>query len=122
MDFRDFCGVGVAFKLAVAMDEDNIEEIVENYIDLVAIGTIADVMPLKEENRAFVRRGIQKLNTNPRKSLAPLIGRNSNALTSQDIAFQICPRINAMGRMGDAKRAVEKIDEPLDVDIKNFKK
>ena len=107
MDFRDFCGVGVAFKLAVAMDEDNIEEIVENYIDLVAIGTIADVMPLKEENRAFVRRGIQKLNTNPRKSLAPLIGRNSNALTSQDIAFQICPRINAMGRMGDAKRAVD---------------
>lgn len=85
------------------MDEDNIEQIVENYIDLVAIGTIADVMPLKEENRAFVRRGIQKLNTNPRKSLAPLIGRNSNALTSQDIAFQICPRINAMGRIGDAK-------------------
>lgn len=107
MDFRDFCGVGVAFKLAVAMDEDNVEDIVERYIDLVAIGTIADVMPLKEENRAFVRRGLQKLNNNPRKSLAPLIKRNSNEITSQDIAFQICPRINAMGRMGDAKRAVE---------------
>lgn len=107
MDFRDFCGVGVAFKFAVAMDEDNVEDIVERYIDLVAIGTIADVMPLKEENRAFVRRGLQKLNNNPRKSLAPLIKRNSNAITSQDIAFQICPRINAMGRMGDAKRAVE---------------
>ena len=107
MDFRDFCGVGVAFKFAVAMDEDNVEDIVERYIDLVAIGTIADVMPLKEENRAFVRRGLQKLNNNPRKSLAPLIKRNSNEITSQDIAFQICPRINAMGRMGDAKRAVE---------------
>ena len=107
MDFRDFCGVGVAFKFAVAMDEDNVEDIVERYIDLVAIGTIADVMPLKEENRAFVRRGLQKLNNNPRKSLAPLIKRNSNKITSQDIAFQICPRINAMGRMGDAKRAVE---------------
>lgn len=107
MDFRDFCGVGVAFKLAVAMDEDNVEDIVERYIDLVAIGTIADVMPLKEENRAFVRRGLQKLNNNPRKSLAPLIKRNSNEITSQDIAFQICPRINAIGRMGDAKRAVE---------------
>lgn len=107
MDFRDFCGVGVAFKFAVAMDEDNVEDVVERYIDLVAIGTIADVMPLKEENRAFVRRGLQKLNNNPRKSLAPLIKRNSNEITSQDIAFQICPRINAMGRMGDAKRAVE---------------
>lgn len=107
MDFRDFCGVGVAFKFAVAMDEDNVEDIVERYIDLVAIGTIADVMPLKEENRAFVRRGLQKLNNNPRKSLVPLIKRNSNEITSQDIAFQICPRINAMGRMGDAKRAVE---------------
>lgn len=107
MGFRDFCGVGVAFKFAVAMDEDNVEDIVEHYIDLVAIGTIADVMPLKEENRAFVRRGLQKLNNNPRKSLAPLIKRNSNEITSQDIAFQICPRINAMGRMGDAKRAVE---------------
>ena len=107
MDFCDFCGVGVAFKFAVAMNEDNVEDIVERYIDLVAIGTIADVMPLKEENRAFVRRGLQKLNNNPRKSLAPLIKRNSNEITSQDIAFQICPRINAMGRMGDAKRAVE---------------
>ncbi len=107
MDFRDFCGVGIAFKFAVAMDEDNVEDVVERYIDLVAIGTIADVMPLKEENRAFVRRGLQKLNNNPRKSLAPLIKRNSNEITSQDIAFQICPRINAMGRMGDAKRAVE---------------
>ncbi|MDO4363866.1 MAG: single-stranded-DNA-specific exonuclease RecJ, partial [Clostridia bacterium] len=107
MEFRDFCGVGVAFKFAVAMDEDNAEDIVERYIDLVAIGTIADVMPLKEENRVFVRRGLQKLNGNPRKSLAPLIKRNSGEITSQDIAFQICPRINAMGRMGDAKRAVE---------------
>ena len=107
MDFRDFCGVGVAFKFAVAMDEDNVEDIVERYIDLVAIGTIGDVMPLKEENRAYVRRGLQKLNKNPRKSLAPFVSRNAKNLTSQDIAFQICPRINAIGRMGDAKRAVE---------------
>ena len=116
MDFRDFCGVGVAFKFAVAMDEDNVEDIVERYIDLVAIGTIADVMPLKEENRAFVRRGLQKLNSSPRKSLAPLIKRSSSMLTSQDIAFQICPRINAMGRMGDAKRAVEFLlcDDPAE--------
>ncbi len=107
MDFRDFCGVGVAFKFAVAMDEDNVEDIVERYIDLVAIGTIGDVMPLKEENRAYVRRGLQKLNKNPRKSLAPFVSRSAKSLTSQDIAFQICPRINAIGRMGDAKRAVE---------------
>lgn len=107
IDFRDFCGVGVAFKLAVAMDEDNVEHIIDEYIDLVAIGTIADVMPLREENRAFVRKGLEKINNYPRKAIAPLVNKNSSPATSQDVAFQICPRINAMGRMGDAKRAVE---------------
>lgn len=108
LDFRDYCGVGVAFKLAVALEEESIDEIVEQYMDLVAIGTIADVMPLQYENRSFVRKGVEILNNNPRPSLKSLINKaDGKAFTSSDIAFQICPRINAMGRMGDAKRAVD---------------
>ncbi len=108
LSFCDYCGVGVAFKLAVAMDEDNAEDIVERYIDLVAVGTIADVMPLKDENRAIVRLGIKKFNENPRLVFKPFVIANaSKNFTCTDIAFRICPRINAMGRMGDAKRAVE---------------
>lgn len=108
IDFRDYCGVGVALKLAIALEEESIDDTVEKYIDLVAIGTIADVMPLVHENRAFVRKGVEVLNTNPRPSLKALITKaDGKDFTSNDIAFQICPRINAMGRMGDAKRAVE---------------
>lgn len=108
LEFSDFCGVGVAFKLAVAMDEDNAEEIVDKYIDLVAVGTIADVMPLVDENRAIVRLGIKKFNSSPRAVFKPFVLANGEkGFNCTDIAFRICPRINAMGRMGDAKRAVE---------------
>lgn len=108
LEFSDFCGVGVAFKLAVAMDEDNADEIVDKYIDLVAVGTIADVMPLVDENRAIVRLGIKKFNSSPRAVFKPFVVANGEkGFNCTDIAFRICPRINAMGRMGDAKRAVE---------------
>ena len=108
LEFSDFCGVGVAFKLAVAMDEDNADEIVDKYIDLVAVGTIADVMPLVDENRAIVRLGIKKFNSSPRAVFKPYVIQNGEkGFSCSDIAFRICPRINAMGRMGDAKRAVE---------------
>ena len=108
LEFRDYCGVGVAFKLAVAMDEDNAEELVDEYIDIVAVGTIADVMPLRDENRAIVRLGIKKFNSQPRLVFKPFVMANAGKeFTCTDIAFRICPRINAMGRMGDAKRAVE---------------
>jgi single-stranded-DNA-specific exonuclease len=78
------------------------------YADLVAIGTIADVMPLINENRCFVRAGLEKINSYPRKSIKAFISQNGDKkYTSTDLAFQLCPRINAMGRMGDASRAVE---------------
>lgn len=107
LDFRDYCGVGVAFKLALALDEEAADETIEKYMDLVTIGTIADVMPLKYENRSFVRKGLEIINSSPRASLKPFVARSDKEFTSNDVAFQICPRINAMGRMGDAKRAVE---------------
>lgn len=108
LSFRDYCGVGVAFKLICAMYDGEIDDLIDEYIDLVAIGTIADLMPLTNENRAFVRAGLNKINQNPRTSIQSFIKTNGNKkYSSTDIAFQLCPRINAMGRMGDASRAVE---------------
>lgn len=108
LKFRDYCGVGVAFKLICALYDGDFEELIDEYIDLVAIGTIADLMPLKEENRAFVRAGLNKINRNPRTSIRAFVNSNGNKnYSSTDIAFQLCPRLNAMGRMGDASRAVE---------------
>lgn len=109
LDFTDYCGVGVAFKLACALlGDDDIEPLLSEYADLVAIGTIADVMPLQNENRGFVRVGIDMINNNPRPSVSAFVRLNGDReYTANDIAFQLCPRINAMGRMGDASRAVE---------------
>lgn len=108
LKFREYCGVGVAFKLACAMSDD-IDYLIDTYIDLVSIGTIADVVPLINENRAFVRAGLKSINEKRRpamKAFADANGNNKN-YTAVDIAFQLCPRLNAMGRMGDASRAVE---------------
>lgn len=108
IDFRDFCGVGVAFKLASALYDGEPADLLREYSDLVAIGTIADVVPLRNENRDFVRAGLEKINTNPRESIGTFVRYNGDKkYTATDIAFQLCPRINAMGRMGNADRAVE---------------
>lgn len=108
LTFRNYCGVGVAFKLVCAMSDEDEAVLLEKYADIVAIGTIADVMPLTDENRTFVRAGLEKINSNPRPSIDALIKSNgSKKYSSSDVAFGICPRINAMGRMGDASRALE---------------
>ena len=109
LEFREYCGVGVAFKLICAMEEsDDYAFLVDKYIDLVAIGTIADVVPLIGENRAFVKLGLNKINNNPRTSLVPFVKTaNGKKFTANDIAFQLCPKINATGRMGSAMEAVE---------------
>lgn len=108
LKFKEYCGVGVAFKLACAMSDD-IDYMIDTYIDLVAIGTIADVVALISENRAFVRAGLKSINEKKRPAIRAFAASNGNTkeYTAVDIAFQLCPRLNAMGRMGDAARAVE---------------
>lgn len=109
ISFRDFAGVGVAFKLVCAM-EASADEMVALYSDLVAIGTIGDIVPLVSENRALVRAGIEIINMNLRCGINALrnqIGNSERELTSGDIAFQICPRINAAGRMDTPDKALQ---------------
>jgi single-stranded-DNA-specific exonuclease len=104
-------GAGVAFKLAQGVSERiGKRELPLKYLDLVALAGAADIVPLIGENRILVKEGLEQINSNPRPGILALI-KSSNMqpgdLTSGQIIFTIAPRINAVGRMGDAERAVE---------------
>ncbi|GCF09312.1 single-stranded-DNA-specific exonuclease RecJ [Dictyobacter arantiisoli] len=109
---RNLCGVGIAFKLAQALYrayKRPTEEEME-LLDLVAIGTIADIAPLLGENHTYVRLGLERLNATRKPGLQALI-RNANLqpgkIRERDIAFGIAPCINAAGRMKEASIAFE---------------
>lgn len=109
LKFRDFAGVGVAFKLACALYDGEIDELIEQYADLVAIGTIGDVVALKDENRSFVKAGLALIQADSRIGIAALkkAAGTDDTVSAANVAFQLCPRINAAGRMDDASKAVE---------------
>lgn len=104
--FPDLSGVGVAFKVAWALTgEFPVEE-----LDLVAIGEIADVVNVTDENHALISYGIQQLRQGMRPGLAVLMKLadiKANNLTDQDIGFGIAPRLNALGRIADANDGVK---------------
>ena len=105
--FKPLAGVGVAFKLVQALIGDEALE----YIDIVAIGTIADMMPLLDENRAIVNIGLKKLAASTNIGLNKLIDYLDIFSPSVgDIQYKVAPRINSCGRMKSAKIAVELLD------------
>ena len=109
--FNYLSGAGIAFKLARAIaDKIGRKELVLDYLDLVALAAAADIVPLVDENRILVKEGIEKINFNPRPGIQALMKRarmTPGNLSAGQIVFTVAPRINAVGRMGDAYRAVE---------------
>lgn len=107
--FKEYAGVGVAFKLVCAIEGDSMA-VMENYGDLVALGTVADVVSLTGENRRLVRLGLRQLQNSGRPGLGALIdmaGLTGKPITSTSIAFVIAPRLNAAGRLSRASHAVK---------------
>ena len=106
---KTLSGVGVAFKLACALSGDQ-QKILQDYADMVCLGTVADVMPLQGENRVFVARGLELLRNTSRPGLAALMrhsGCDAAAVCASSVGYMLCPRINAAGRMGQIECAVE---------------
>ncbi len=105
----DLSGVGVAFKLAAALCGSQ-QEVLEQYADMVCLGTIADVMLLHGENRVFVTKGLEALRTTARPGLVALMrhsGCEQSSLNASTVGYILAPRINAAGRMGNIELAVE---------------
>ena len=102
-------GVGVAFKLAAALEGDQ-ATVLRDYADMVCLGTVADVMPLIGENRVFVNKGLESIRNTRRPGIAALMaetGCTPDNVSASTIGFMLAPRINAAGRMGQINWAVE---------------
>jgi len=114
--FDDLSGVGVAFKVAQALLTDgqsitDKSELPTEMLDLVALGEIADMVSLTDENRTLVSWGLKQINDNPRPGLVALLknaGQMANQpIISETVSFKIAPRLNAVGRLGDAQLALD---------------
>ena len=105
--FRDYSGAGLALKLACAIESSSFM-MLENYSDLAALGTVADIVPLTGENRLIVKSGLSFLNNTERVGLYSLFeSADINNVTAGTIGFRIAPRINAAGRLASPYGALE---------------
>lgn len=107
--FEDYAGCGVALKVCCAL-EGSSEEVMQEFADIAALGTVADLVPLTGENRKIVRYGLRLLNTYQKPGIEAILekaGLSGKSLDSSNISFGIAPRINAAGRMGSAERALD---------------
>lgn len=108
--FKEICGAEVAFRLICVMENKEPEELLPFFADILSLAVVGDIMPLTAENRSIVKYGVEKLKTAPSTGLSALMsvaGLEKKNIDATKIAFTLTPRINASGRMGDAKRAVE---------------
>jgi single-stranded-DNA-specific exonuclease len=104
--FKELASVGLAYKLIQALEAKDAHE----YLDLVALGTVADVVPLRSENRIFVRHGLDVLNSTKRKgirSLMSVAGVKEKKVSTHSISFILAPRLNASGRMNSAQASLD---------------
>lgn len=107
--FKHLAGVGIAYKLVKAL-YDGTSFFAEDFLDLVSLGTVADIAPLLGENRTLTKQGLGELNRRGRiglKALMEVSGLNGKDISSGHIGFVLGPRINAMGRMGSPQKALD---------------
>ena len=110
--FKGLCGCGIGFKLISAIEKKSGgSEETNQYLDLVAIATIADQMPMINENRTIVHHGLKELNNNPRPGFHFFIRSINRNIVESDISFNIGPRINASGRMKSGMLSVKLMTE-----------
>jgi single-stranded-DNA-specific exonuclease len=114
--YKELCGCGVVFKLMTALAKEyNLPaESYLQYLDLVATAIAADIVPITDENRTLAFFGVQKVNDNPSQGLKALmeLAKQSGPMRITNLVFAVAPRINAAGRMDDAKKAVHLFIEP----------
>ena len=108
--YKGLAGVGLAYKLAEALIQTSGGGNLTEQLDLLAVGTIADLAPLTDENRQLVAAGIERLNAATRpglRALSEFAGHKQGSITSSSVGFGLGPRLNAAGRLADASMAVE---------------
>lgn len=111
--FSQLCGAGVAWKLVQALCAEGMSpdpDLWRSYVDLAALGTVADVVPLTDENRSIVVEGLDRIKHFPRPgiwALSEVTGKSGADITANTLSFTFVPHINAAGRMGSASRALE---------------
>ncbi len=110
--FKKLSGVGVAFKLIMALEGEDcdVNNLLDNYADLLSLGTIGDIVELRGENRVFVKRGLQSIMNSDRVGINALVqssGLGGKNITAGNVSFTLVPRINAVGRLGLSGKSVE---------------
>jgi len=108
---RTLCGAGAALELVAGLHDDpQFKDYAGLYLDLASIGTIADLAALKGDNRFFVQLGLQRIRKDPKpllQAVFEIAELDHSQVTENQISFQVAPRLNALGRLSDANRAVE---------------
>lgn len=105
--YRDYCGAGLALMMCMALEGDR-ESVIENYSDLAAMGTIADIVPLTGDNRIIAKLGLKNIEYSERIGLAALVENSGTEIVdSGAVGFRLAPRINSAGRLSTAYNALE---------------